>query len=1182
MMKNLAAPVRFGAAVRFGARMRLGAEIIFLLIAGFACGSRIEAQSSLTYVLTVESSDPASGAIIAVAPADTKGASKGTTKFTRTYDAGATVTLTAPAKAGSNDFVEWTGCKTAATVTCKVVMSAGKTVIAKYSPAYTLTVASSDPASGVAIGVSPADRNRAAKGTTKFTRSYFAGTDVTLTAPAKSGSSVFVSWTGCKTASTVTCKVLLDANTTVTAKYSPTYVLTVDSSNPQSGVAIAVSPADRSGAAKGTTKFTRTYLSGTAVTLTAPSKSGDNTFAGWSGCTTESTVTCKVTIKSGVIVTAKFSIPGKIAPAVAVTPSSKNILTTQALAVVTAVTGPGSKPTPTGTVKLAGGGYSSAAATLVSGRATIDIPAASLTAGADTLTATYTPDTAGSATYESAFRSTTVTVTAPPPVYTLTIDSAHPSSGIPVTTFPADNSNMNYGATPFTLKFNAGTTVKLTATTPSGGFSYLSWSGCASSTNTGVCNVQVNGNTTVTANYNQPNVTAVKISPTPAVATIGVPLQLSATVLGTGAISQGVTWSLTGAGTLSPSGLYTTPYPAPASVSVTATSTQAPGISGSIVVTLSPPAAATGPALSVDTNTPNTPSENPHAISPLVYGMNGYFLDHASATIAHPGVIRWGGDDISRYNYQNGMTNSASDYYFENFLGAGNMFGGGSFDGFIAANNGIGAATLGTVPVLGWVANGTEFACSFIQSQFPSQQSYNGTCGNGTDNSGAELYGNNTIAAITSTSEPAPSILSAPAPGSVTSEWADGTWPGGWVNSVVNSYGAGNPASGAGQGVAIWDLDNEPTWWDAVHRDVHPNPFTYDEVTNNGIGTALAIKTADPTAMVSGPVIDNWWAYFYSKEDMEDGWGSGPCYQPWDNPVDRQAHSGIPLIEYFMQKFNTYSKSYGIRLLDYVDIHGYFAPNYNNGSVAFTTAGDTGEQQARMNGTRVFWDPAYTDPNFPQPNYITDSGYTTSCNVPAQAPQLINRLQTWVANDYPGTRTSIDEYNFGGLESINGAVVQADILGIFGRQGLDMSALWPTNAYNAQGPGNYAFAMFRNYDGNNSTFGDTYLFSTSQLSSADAESKLAVYGALRSSDGAITVMVVNKTYGALTSTLSLQNLTVASGATAQVFQYSNANLNAIASLPALAVTPPASAGTVSTIAATFPGQSITLLVIPAQ
>ena len=30
------------------------------------------------------------------------------------------------------------------------------------------------------------------------------------------------------------------------------------------------------------------------------------------------------------------------------------------------------------------------------------------------------------------------------------------------------------------------------------------------------------------------------------------------------------------------------------------------------------------------------------------------------------------------------------------------------------------------------------------------------------------------------------------------------------------------------------------------------------------------------------------------------------------------------------------------------------------------------EQMARMNGTRVFWDPTYTDSNYPRPNYMTD------------------------------------------------------------------------------------------------------------------------------------------------------------------------------------------------------------------
>ena len=40
-----------------------------------------------------------------------------------------------------------------------------------------------------------------------------------------------------------------------------------------------------------------------------------------------------------------------------------------------------------------------------------------------------------------------------------------------------------------------------------------------------------------------------------------------------------------------------------------------------------------------------------------------------------------------------------------------------------------------------------------------------------------------------------------------------------------------------------------------------------------------------------------------------------------------------------------------------------------------------------MNGTRVFWDPTYTDSNDPQPNYLIDSNYTIELHPPVQAPQ---------------------------------------------------------------------------------------------------------------------------------------------------------------------------------------------------
>jgi hypothetical protein len=346
-------------------------------------------------------------------------------------------------------------------------------------------------------------------------------------------------------------------------------------------------------------------------------------------------------------------------------------------------------------------------------------------------------------------------------------------------------------------------------------------------------------------------------------------------------------------------------------------------------------------------------------------------------------------------------------------------------------------------------------------------------------------------------------------------------------------------------------------------------------VTNNGIATALAIKTADPTAAVNGPVVDNWWNYFYSKKDMEAGWGkANSCYQPWDNPTDREAHGGIPFIEYYLQQFKAQEAAHG-RLLDYLDLHTYFAATYNGSGVGLAKAGDTGEQEARLNSTRVFWDPTYTDPNFPQPNYITDANYTTSCNVPLQAPQLIPMAQAWVAKDYPGTKVAFTEYNWGGQENINGAVAQADILGIFGSYGLDMATLWGPPDPTTQAPGLMAYEIYRNYDGKNSTFGDTALASTSV-----DQGKLSVYGALRASDNALTVVVINKTYGDLTSTISVTGLP-STVTTAQAYLYSNANLSAIVAQPAVTVTPPASGGTAGAIGNyTFPAQSITLFVVP--
>jgi hypothetical protein len=721
------------------------------------------------------------------------------------------------------------------------------------------------------------------------------------------------------------------------------------------------------------------------------------------------------------------------------------------------------------------------------------------------------------------------------------------------------------------------------------------------------------------------SITAISIAISPAAPTLTVGASQQFTVKVAGTSNTGVVWSVadpTGgtsdAGTVSSTGLYQTPYPAPATVTLTATSAAYP-LAETTTVTLVAPMAAQGPNLTVDVG------NELHLINPLIYGMNAYLLDTQSAQTANVSVTRWGGDDTSRYNYKTMNSNSASDYYFENGAGSGGMLpnstGSATFTQYVTAAHALGpdVKVLGSMNVMGWVANSSTTACSYPQTTYPNQQSYSPqNCGNGiypngtngcTQSGGCDIVipanKQAAFAAVTSDAEPPPTP---PGAGANTSKWAQGTWQGSWVFSLVSNASFGTGASN--KGVDLWDLDNEPAWWDAVHHDVHPNPSTYDEVTQGGIGSAVAIKTIDPSAQVSGPIIDFWWNYFYSKKDIEQGWaGQGPvqCYEPWDNPTDRQAHGGVAMIPYYLEQMKDASGTYGMRLLDYVDIHGYFAGSYNGNSVAFTTAGDTGEQMVREDSVRALWDPTYKNPNYAQPNYTTDPNYTTNCNTPLQAPQAIPMLHAWVNgtaplgdpnNNYPGTMTGIDEYNWGGLESINGAVTQADVLGVFGQYGLDLATLWPTTNYNTQGPGNYAFAIYRNYDGKatpTSMFGDKALAScstTAALSGAcvpinanyqpeakmeTGQGQLSVYGGLRTKDNAVTVVVINKTFGKLTSTLSLLNL--ATPGTVTAYRYSDANLTAIASVTGVTVTAPKAPSTTSTLTYTYPAQSITLFVI---
>jgi hypothetical protein len=146
----------FGRGAAFCIAIGLG-----VLMTG--CGGDGNASTGITqptvYVLTVESTGPASGVAISASPADLTNKTTGSTGFTLSYDAGTSVMLTAPASFNGDPFSSWTGCATVAGAQCTVTLNAYTTVTANYTVISTVMVNESvagPPVTGQLLGMNMA------------------------------------------------------------------------------------------------------------------------------------------------------------------------------------------------------------------------------------------------------------------------------------------------------------------------------------------------------------------------------------------------------------------------------------------------------------------------------------------------------------------------------------------------------------------------------------------------------------------------------------------------------------------------------------------------------------------------------------------------------------------------------------------------------------------------------------------------------------------------------------------------------------------------------------------------------------------------------------------------------------------------------------------------------------------
>jgi len=435
------------------------------------------------------------------------------------------------------------------------------------------------------------------------------------------------------------------------------------------------------------------------------------------------------------------------------------------------------------------------------------------------------------------------------------------------------------------------------------------------------------------------------------------------------------------------------------------------------------------------------------AINPLIYGVAGATPDQLRELNAS--WHRSGGNATSRHNWRANATNRASDWFFESVPDPG-VSPGSFIDAFVASSRGAGAEPVVTIPMGDWVARlgpGRSRLASFSIVKYGPQThadwEWFPDAGSGVAAGGRHIRHND------------------PADANVR---VDPAFQQAWVQHLRGR-------------VRYYTIDNEPSLWFETHRDVHPAGLTMAETNRRVTATAMAVKAADPQAHVLAPEEWGWIGFRYSGADQQ--WAQ--TYGWRGRLPDRTAQGNVDYLPWLLQQWRAHDARTGGRLVDTVSVHYY--PQGGEFSASVTPA----MQRLRARSTRALWDPTYVDESWI-----------------AEPVTLIPRLRQWVDTHYRrGAPIALTEYNWGAETHISGALAQADLFGIFGREGLDMAARWTTPPTSS--PTFQVMKLFRNYDGRRSTFGETSVGVT-----VPDPDRLAVFAAERSADGALTIVVINK------------------------------------------------------------------------
>ncbi len=440
-----------------------------------------------------------------------------------------------------------------------------------------------------------------------------------------------------------------------------------------------------------------------------------------------------------------------------------------------------------------------------------------------------------------------------------------------------------------------------------------------------------------------------------------------------------------------------------------------------------------------------TPSEEHKAISPYIYGVNtGVDTEKVSA-----GSIRLGGNRLAAYNWENNVSNAGSDWNHHSDMylvtdvdeDIKELPGSPALQLSRDAKNHDIPYTLLTLQMLGYTSSDKMGAVK--EEKAAPSEFWNKVI----NRKGSEF--------------------------TLTPDTEDGyVYMDEYLNYLINTLGD----SSSETGIKAYALDNEPALWHHTHSRVQSQQITCEELMGKSIDLAKTIKEMDSGAEVFGPSL-----FGYSAFDNLAG------ASDWRSIRIKNLYFWF--IDYYLDEMSKAEKEYGTRLLDVLDVHFYTEQKGACGERSCSHYDNDECIQARLDSVRSLYEKGYRENS-----WISDMG--------GRLFPLLPTIEKSINTYYPGTKLAFTEYNFGGGDHISGAVVQADMLGIFAKYGVYFASIWSfdKNEYQLS-----AINMFTNYDGAGNGFGDT-------LVKSEYESKnISVYSSIDKDDeNKVKVMVINR------------------------------------------------------------------------